>query len=71
MKIYVSGPMTGLPERNYPAVRAAAEQLEAAGFEVINPVLAEHPSGIPQAWTWYMRRALMLLLDEIGFKETS
>jgi len=35
--IYISGPMTGIEEHNYPAFNALAGQLRAAGFEVINP----------------------------------
>jgi len=36
-RIYVSGPMTGLPDHNFPAFHAAAARLRAAGYEVINP----------------------------------
>lgn len=35
--IYLSGPMTGLPEENYPAFRAAAARLRALGYHVLNP----------------------------------
>lgn len=37
MRIYLSGPMTGLVDLNYPAFRAAAEHLRALGHEVYNP----------------------------------
>jgi hypothetical protein len=36
-RIYVSGPMTGLPEFNFPAFNAEAARLAAMGFDVVNP----------------------------------
>jgi len=37
MKLYLSGPMTGLPELNYPAFREAAKTLRELKHEVYNP----------------------------------
>jgi hypothetical protein len=37
MRGYLSGPMTGLRDFNYPAFRAAAAQLRREGFDVIDP----------------------------------
>lgn len=37
IKLYLSGPMRGFPEDNYPAFHAAAKQLREAGYEVVNP----------------------------------
>ena len=37
LKIYCAGPMTGLPELNFPAFHAEAARLRAFGYEVINP----------------------------------
>lgn len=36
-RLYVAGPMTGLPEFNYPAFHEAASQLAAFGYDPINP----------------------------------
>jgi len=35
--LYIAGPMSGLPEYNYPAFNYAAGELRVAGFEVENP----------------------------------
>jgi nucleoside 2-deoxyribosyltransferase len=66
--LYIAGPMTGYPEFNYPAFRAAEEHLRAAGFGVLNPVDAENhnDTGKPQEWHWYMRHALRMVLDADG-----
>jgi len=36
-RIYIAGPMTGLPEHNFPAFHAAAKRLQEAGWETVNP----------------------------------
>lgn len=61
--IYIAGPMSGLPDFNYPAFDAAEVTLRAAGFDVLNPTSseAENTTGEPQTWVWYMRRALRLV----------
>lgn len=59
-KLYVAGPMTGLPGYNLPAFAIATEQLRAAGFDAVNP--GRH--GVTEGFTWqdYMRRGLIELL---------
>lgn len=59
--IYISGPMTGLPDLNFPAFHAAASLLRAQGHEVRNPAeVGEEPG---KTWEDYMRKDLRLLCD--------
>ena len=37
MRLYLAGPMTGLPEFNYPAFRAAAQEWRECGWDVLDP----------------------------------
>jgi hypothetical protein len=57
--LYLAGPMTGLPDFNYPAFNSAAGRLRAAGFEVLNP--ADNKPEIPD-WVGYMREAIACLV---------
>ena len=63
--LYIAGPMTGLPEYNYPAFAAASTQLMLAGYEVFSPHRIDSTQGTQpgsQSWDWYMRHALRLLV---------
>lgn len=59
--IYISGPMTGLPQNNFPAFHAAAQDWRTAGYAVRNP--AEVGEEVGLAWTDYMRKDLKLLAE--------
>lgn len=67
MRLYVAGPMTGLPEHNFPAFFAAEAALTALGYDVLNP--ARHGAG-EEGMTWadYMRRAIpdVLAVDALA-----
>ena len=65
MKIYVSGPMTGLPDLNKPAFNAEAARLRSEGHDVVNP--ADVNLGPGADWADYMRVDLadMLTCDTI------
>lgn len=42
-RVYLAGPMSGYPEKNYPAFHAAAAALRAEGYEVISPAENQIP----------------------------
>jgi len=52
-RVYVAGPMTGLPERNFPAFNQEAERLRAEGLQVLNP--ADHGIVDGADWADYLR----------------
>lgn len=59
--VYISGPMTGLPELNFPAFHAAARQLRDLGHTVFNPAeVGEEPG---KTWEDYMRKDIKLLCE--------
>ncbi|SIS84094.1 DUF4406 domain-containing protein [Alicyclobacillus vulcanalis] len=59
-RVYLSGPMTGLPQGNRPAFLEAARALRAHGIQVLNP--AEFGSA-DDDWYAAMRRDLRMLMD--------
>lgn len=72
--IYLSGPMTGLPEYNFPEFRRVAKQLYEKGFEVVNPadnVIPEYPTDrVPETkeerqkmWVAFMRKDIKAIAD--------
>jgi hypothetical protein len=54
MRIYISGPMTGLKDLNFPAFNAEAQRLRAMGHDVVNP--AEINPDSAMTWAQCMRR---------------
>lgn len=59
VKVYVAGPMTGLPEFNRPAFFAAEAHLKSLGAQVMNPAI------LPDGWCHeaYMRIAIPMLME--------
>ncbi|WP_440111738.1 DUF4406 domain-containing protein [Acidovorax sp. BL-A-41-H1] len=58
-RIYIAGPMSGLPDLNYPAFHAMAAHLRAKGLHVENP--AENDPPACESWLGYMRLAVAQL----------
>lgn len=64
--VILSGPMSGLPDYNYPMFNLAAKQLREAGYDVVNPADNTHLVGA--TWGDMVGQCLetMRLLKESG-----
>ena len=58
-RIYLAGPMSGLPGLNYAAFNEEAKRLRALSYAVENP--AENPEPHCRSWLGYMRMAVRQL----------
>jgi hypothetical protein len=73
MRLYIAGPMTGLPQYNFPAFATAALELRALGHDVVSPHEVPLPCGCrglpPQCdaedhgWSEFLRADLIALLQ--------
>ena len=59
-RVYIAGPMTGLPEFNFPAFNTAAARLASDGFTPVNP--ADHGLVDGAQWGDYLRYDLAQLV---------
>ena len=63
-KVYISGPMTGLPEYNYPAFDAMEAALKAKGFDPVSPVkVCEGMTHDTSTWEDFMRANIKAMMD--------
>jgi hypothetical protein len=58
--IYISGPMSGYEELNFPAFAQAAERLRNDGHKVISPAEIEQPV---KSWEACMKEDIKQLMD--------
>lgn len=64
--VYLSGPMSGLPDLNFPTFNAAAHALRQIGYSVINPAeFKTKTDGMTEAEAWraYMQVDIKALVD--------
>ena len=61
--VYLSGPMTGLPDYNRAAFNLRAEAFRAAGYSVKNPADISVTHGTDKSYEFYFKRALRMMLD--------
>lgn len=68
--LYVAGPMTGLPEYNYPAFHRAAVDLRAKGYTVLNPaeniITGPDAADESKAWRLFMRISVKQIAEADG-----
>lgn len=57
---YLAGPMSGIPENNYPAFHREAARLRALGLRIANP--AEASIGENPTWAGFMREDIGMLI---------
>lgn len=60
MRVYIAGPMTGLPELNFPAFHAEAKKWRDLGHDVVNPAEINPDHTMP--WAECMRRDIAALV---------
>jgi Domain of unknown function (DUF4406) len=78
MKVYLAGPMSGIPKFNFPLFHAVTAELRQRGFEVVSPAEEDHkagigevaeaskegdPSDLPDTWGQILARDVILLAD--------
>ncbi|MDQ1921665.1 DUF4406 domain-containing protein [Massilia pseudoviolaceinigra] len=59
-RFYLAGPMSGLPDLNFPAFHAEAARLRALGYDVVNP--AEINADPAAGWNACMRADIAQLV---------
>ena len=63
-KVYLAGPITGMPQRNEKSFRLATADLRARGYTVFSPIEADYESGLGEnaEWSQYMKRDMKELI---------
>lgn len=78
MKLYIAGPMTGIPQFNFPAFNEMAERLRSQGYEVVSPAELDddadramalasidgHVGSVEKTWGDFLARDVKLIADD-------
>jgi len=59
-RIYLSGPMSGLPGMNFPTFQSMTASLREVGHTVTNPAEINSEGG---TWTGFLRRDIAALME--------
>lgn len=59
---YISGPMAGYPENNFPAFAAAEKALTGLGIKVLSPHTIDH--GNATEWVDFLRKDIEIMVQE-------
>jgi hypothetical protein len=73
--VYLAGPMSGLPEHNFPEFKRAAITLRQRGYEVVSPVEMDEDDGFDSVsapgvvagsdvWSRFLARDVKIVADE-------
>ena len=68
-KVYIAGPISGMPDYNKIAFASMADKLRDAGFDVVNPhdtcrkIVEEHEGSDKELWVKCMRADIKQLMD--------
>lgn len=60
---YISGPMSGLPDLNYPAFFAAEDRIKDQYSKVLNPARLVLDRGQKNTWENWMRKAISMMME--------
>ncbi len=70
MKVYIAGPMTGLPQHNFPAFDEAARRWRQKGWHVLNPAEMDRMDNVHEFTTellqGFLRKAMSRDLECIS-----
>ncbi len=64
MTYYLSGPMSGIPEFNFPAFTEACGVIRAYGLTVVSPHEKDSEGDTTRPWEEYLREDIALLMDK-------